>query len=411
MLQNQDTNAKSVRQYLLSPVRQVGLFGTVDPILDEVSVEAINVETPRIDKTTEEKREQKELPLFSVVNQLKLKFPEASPKHLEGECSTGFFARVCQHTEHEHFVAGKMYCGRQDCEPSSNRNSSRRFDKLFYGDKESLSEETGELKKLGISKLVENFDTIWFVFTVPDHLHILLFSTDYLNRMHRAAYKVVRKMLEANGIPDDGKTLVPIKGYFHPNGDKDGDKFKPHLNYGVVNCFYRDGRLIGGKRYFSKKWFEEETFRDLYLEELNKEFGFNIWEGYDKKPLNFFVEIRKKEEVQKVMHSWSYFSRVFPNFTRLHNGRRFLPKSLSLLAPKNVSKLKEVLDKLPETSRSVPNCGKGTVEEPCSFIVLAAKSEEELKKSLLRFKGASASPSILKIGQLKPVYQGLEPPD
>lgn len=370
-----DQIPKSMPQFLLlNEERQYDFIsGSYVPAVEPVGVPAED----------EPEQQGENLPLFNLVRQLKIKFPKYHSKHSKGECANGYFVRVCQHTEENNIVAGKVYCHRQDCEVSSSRNSNVRFNSLFYGKRDSLDKDTGEIEKLGIAKLAENFDTIWVVFTLPKHLHKLLASVDYLQKWHKACYRVIRFMLEKNGIPANEKaTLVPIKQYFHPNGDREPETYLPHLNYGILNCFYRNGKLFTGKRYFSRKWFEDGTFRKLYLDEVNKEFGFDIWEGMQEKQLDMHVEVRKRENPAEVIHSWSYFSRVFPGFTRLHEGKRFLPKSLGLLSPRNFSKLKEALRNLPEISRIKPSCGKGTVECPCEFRVLTSQNEEGLKSAI-----------------------------
>jgi hypothetical protein len=337
-------------------------------------------------------KENTSLPLFNLVRQMGIHFPKPHGIHRNGECSNGYFVKVCQHIQEKDVTVGKVYCHRQDCEVSQHRNSNVRFNSLFYGKRDSLDNETGEIEKLGIAKLAENFDTIWVVFTLPKHLHHLLASVDYLQKWHKACYRVIRFMLEKNGIPaNDKATLVPIKQYFHPNGDKAPSVYLPHLNYGIINCFYRNGKLFAGKRYFSKKWFTEGTFREAYLEEVNKEFGFNIWEGMEEKQLDMHVEIRKRENPAEVIHSWGYFSRIFPSFTRLHEGKRFLPKSLGLLSPRNTGKLKEVLRNLPEIERLRPSCGQGTIEKPCEFRVLNSVTEEGVKIAMRLFRSGGLS--------------------
>ena len=370
-----DQIPKSMPQFLLlNEERQYDFIsGSYVPAVE-------SLETPAEDVP---EKQGENLSLFNLVRQLQIKFPEYRSRHSNGECANGYFVKVCQHTEENNVVAGKVYCHRQDCEVSYTRNSNARFNSLFYGKRDSLDNETGEIEKLGIAKLAENFDTIWVVFTLPKHLHNLLASVDYLQKWHKACYRVIRFMLERNGIPaNDKATLVPIKQYFHPNGDKDPSVYLPHLNYGILNCFYRDGKLFAGKRYFSRKWFEDGTFRRIYLEEVNKEFGFNIWEGMEEKQLDMHVEVRKRENPAEVIHSLSYFSTIFPGFTRLHEGKRFLPKSLGLLSPRNFSKLKEVLRSLPEISRIKPSCGNGSPEDPCEFRIFTSQNEEGLKTAI-----------------------------
>lgn len=355
--------------------------------------------------------EQKNSTLFNTVRQLKIKFPKPHGKHSEGECANGYFVKVCQHSSENEITTGKVYCHNQDCEVSANRNGNVRFNSLFYGKRESLDVETGELEKLGIAKLAENFDTLWFVATAPKHLHRLLGSVEYLQAMHRAAIFTVKSMLEKIGIPAFDKAVsVPIKMYFHPAGDKNPDEYLPHLNYGVLNCFLKDGKLYSGKRYIPRKWFTSDYFRELYLQKLNEYLGFDIWEGLQKRQLDFNVSVRKKEEPERVMHSWAYFSRIFPKFVRLHDGKRFLPKSLGLLAPANTERLKEVLKSLPEVQRLQPNCGKGIANDPCNFTVLTSVTEDGLKAAI-RLHVQRCLTGALGGNNLKMVsHRALEPP-
>ena len=332
----------------------------------------------RVNQTPKQPRDNRQK-VLQLTEELQLALPVDQSIHHHGECQRGVKATWCQHSkEKKDVTVVPLFCGKGKCKKSEQRNGNRRVDRLLNGKTEKIT-ELGELKTLGINKLVSNYDLGVMVFTLPAHLRLLLSSTEYLNRWNRACYRLLVKMLRKNGASKDA--IYPVKCYLHPTNDE-GEEYKPHLNYIFPLVYLKEGKAFKQKSYFPRSWFRETHWREEYKKEVEKEFGFSIFEGLEEKELNFFYEVRTKDHEK--YHAIKYFSRQFSGFTQL-NGKRWNPRNLGLLSPKHVDDLQQLLELVPDVPAYAERCQAGTTRnEPCDWRELVADNEGELAGALVR---------------------------
>lgn len=317
--------------------------------------------------------------VLRLTRELQLQLPVERSIHSNGECQRGVKATWCQHTKEKHSVTVvPLFCGKGNCKKSEQRNGNRRVDRLLNGLTEKVN-DMGELKSLGINKLVSAYDLGVMVFTLPAHLRLLLSSTEYLNRWNRACYKLLVRMLRKNSASKEA--IYAVKCYLHPTNDE-GKEYKPHLNYIFPLVYLKDGKAYKQKSYFPRSWLKETYWREEYKKEVEKEFGFSIFEGLEEKEVNFFYEVRSKDHEK--YHAIKYFSRQFSGFTKL-NGKRWNPRSLGLLSPKHVADLQQLLELVPDVPAYAKRCTVGTAQnEPCEWRELVADNEAALAGALKR---------------------------
>lgn len=356
-------------QYELEPASQ--LDWVAGKYVPRLSVERVH-QTPT--QSTDARQT-----VLQLTRELQLQLPVERSVHSKGECQRGVKATWCQHTKEKHSVTVvPLFCGKGSCKKSEQRNGNRRVDRLLNGKTEKIT-ELGELKSLGINKLVAAYDLGVMVFTLPEHLRLLLSSTEYLNRWNRACYKLLVRMLRKNGA--NKKALYAVKCYLHPTNDE-GKEYKPHLNYIFPLVYLKDGKAYKQKSYFPRSWFKETYWREEYKKEVEKELGFSIFEGLEEKEVNFFYEVRSKDHEK--YHAIKYFSRQFSGFTQL-NGKRWNPRSLGLLSPKHVADLQQLLELAPDVPAYAERCTVGTAHnEPCDWRELVADNEAALAGALER---------------------------
>lgn len=386
------SSTSTAQQYWLSTERQKDLFsGQFVPLVDA----ARNKQK----EETEEAISSKQL-ILRLERELQLELPVNSSIHHEQECKRGVKATFCQHSvDHGKYSVVPLFCGLGKCASSETRNSERRSNRFLYGKNDRISEENGEVTRLGVSKLVNNFDLGVMVFTIPEHLRKICSSVEYIKRWHKACLDILLRILRKNGAKES--SLYAIKLYLHPNGE-DSSVWKPHLNYLFPLCHWTNGKIYRQKSYIPHSWLKGSYWREEYRKAIEKEFGFPIFDEGDEKELNFFYEVRVEPE--RKAHAIRYFSRQFSGYT-LINGQRFNPRNIGLLSPKRAGDLEEILGQLPAGQGAAEYCRHGSDGDPCQWKAVVANNEAELDDVLKRF-GISSLCS--REGPLKPhVGQGI----
>lgn len=347
--------------------------------------------------------------VLQLTKSLQLSLPVDRSVHGDGSCQRGVKATYCQHTvDRKDVTIVPLYCGKASCKKSEQRNGNRRAKRLLHGEKEKISEE-GEIKKLGIWKMISNFDLGVMVFTLPEHLRLLLSSTEYLSKWNKVCQSILTRMLIKNGSKQDAN--YAIKVYLHPTNDE-GVEYKPHLNFLFPLAYESGGKLYKQRSFFPKSWFTDPYWRNEYKQEVEKAFGFKLFTDSEDRELNFFYEIRTKD--YEKFHAVKYFSRQFSGFTLL-NGKRFNPRGLGLLSPKRSELLGKLLDQLPDVSEVAEQCDHGRkLEVACNWRDVHGDTEEAVIASLVRVGvlGPSGSPYFKRRTSygLPPGETGTSPP-
>lgn len=349
---------------------QFNIAGELEPFLS--SPRSVEFKTPDcgdVGKTSQF--------FLGLLKEEQISLPLPSPKHTEEECKRGYIARFCcEHNKDQSKAeVTPLYCGKLSCKPSSHSLGNRRLKHLIDGTKKVNGES------LGFKKLIEHYNLSVWVFTLPQHLRHLLYETKYLNAWNRANIRFLGEVYRANGMNKRG--VLPIKCFFHPNGDLNPEEYKPHLNYLIPNVYCANGKIYKLKSYFPSYFFKERTWRYRYRQCVEEELGFSLFEGMEEKELNFFHEVRETKEER--LHACTYFSRIFPNFARLNRGKLFNPRNIGLLNSKNANMLAYVLSQLDEVKGDSCSGIKGVDTSACEWIGITAVTEEALADSLTRW--------------------------
>lgn len=383
---NQDTSAKSVRQYLLSPVRQVGLFGTVEPILEPVSVQETNVETPNVSRNQEE--------LFAECKQIELPLRPKVIHQFQDECLKGYFATICPNHQGEYKIKA-LTCGNIQCDASVDAVTNRRAKRQWDGraDKEKFG-----LKDFGSIPFAYN------VLTFPKEFQYLLGNKDGIKKFNKISLDFASWLLQSNGIKKGSKLYLIQQP--HACGDENPEEFFYHSNVIVpLIGITQDGKISYARHYISKSLIVKA--KEWLKERFKKDFGLDFEPVFH---YSVAIDEAKKRHLVKYVFRNLLWNKV--------EDFRIKGSHAGLCNSKNRELLKQVLDHIGESLDKWNVCRFSTIESPCP------------EKMFFTAKTALALSALIKTGSLpviltdttrreaprlkfvpKTAYGGLDPPD
>ena len=383
----QVSTASSVRQYLLCPERQLGVFGGVEPILEPVSVPEQNVETPNVSRYQEE--------LFANCKQIELPLrPNVIHKGHE-ECFKGYFSAICPNHQGEYKIKA-LTCGNIQCDASVDAVTNRRSKRQWDG--------RADKEKFGLRDFGE-IPFGYFVVTFPKEYQHLLASKEGIRKFNKISIDLASWVIQNNGVKKGSKLYLIQQP--HACGDESPDEFFYHSNVIVpLIGITSEGKISYSRHYLSKSLLDKsrEWLKDRFKKAFNVEFlpVFHYSVAID--------EAKKRHLVKYVFRNllWNKVDEF--RIRGSHGG---------LCNNKNRELLKQVLDRIGNSLPKWNVCRFSTSQNPCPekmfFTAKTALQLSALIKTgsvpvILTVTTRRAAAPRLKFVP-KTAYGGLEAPD